>query len=185
MTGLSCGKKYAGGFTYIGILIAIVILGVALAQVGVIWRTVQKRESERELLYIGDQFRIAIGRYYNVGGNVGAAHQYPQSLQDLVRDPRLLGVVRHIRKIYYDPMTGDQQWGLIKNTEGRIIGIYSTSQQHPIKQDNFSAADNEFSGKKKYAEWTFIYIPKNKGKTVSVSGKVNSNNTSIPTQGPQ
>ncbi len=148
------------GFTYLGILIAIAIIGVFLSETGSIWHTMAQRERERQLLFVGDQFRLAIGRYYNVGAAVGAKGQYPQRLEDLLRDPRLVGVSRYLRKIYYDPMTDNQNWGLLKNTQGRIVGVYSLSDEHPIKQSNFTTADKDFEGKEKYSQWTFIYSPK-------------------------
>ena len=142
------------GFTYIAILIAIAIIGATLASAGVVWHTAQQRERERELLDAGDQFRLAIEHYYNAG-----PRQYPQRLEDLLRDPRQPGVVRYIRKIYYDPITGTTDWGLIKTTDDRIMGVYSRSQATPIKQSNFTWADREFEGKSKYSLWTFVYQP--------------------------
>lgn len=164
------------GFTYIGILIAVAIVGVALATTGVVWHTAQKRERERQLLFVGDQFRKAIGRYYNVGAGVGAAGQYPRRLSDLVRDPRLLGVARYIRKIYYDPITGTRKWGLIKSARGGILGVYSLSEEHPIKQTNFSAVDRDFEGKTKYSQWVFIYSPKKTPSVTSTSSLPAPNN---------
>ncbi len=145
-----------GGFTYIAIMIAVAIIGATLASAGVVWHTVQQRDRERELLFIGDQFRQAIGDYYNSGPGI---KQYPARLQDLVRDPRQPGVVRHLRKIYYDPITGTTNWGLIKTTGDRIIGVYSLSDATPIKQANFEWQDREFEGKSKYSEWAFVYKP--------------------------
>lgn len=142
------------GFTYLGLLIAVAILGATLAAAGEVWRTAQQRERERELLFVGDQIRQAIGRYYSAG------RQYPQSLDDLLRDPRLPGVTRYLRKRYYDPITGTTEWGLVKGAGDRITGVFSRSEERPIKQANFSWADREFEGKEKYSEWTFVYQPK-------------------------
>ncbi len=160
------GKVYAtaaaepiaqmGGFTYLAILIAVAIIGATLASAGVVWHTLQQREREQELLFVGDQFRKAIGDYYNSGPGM---KQYPARLQDLVRDPRQPGVVRYLRKIYYDPITGTTNWGLIKTTGDRIIGVYSLSDAAPIKQANFDWIDREFEGKSKYSEWAFVYKP--------------------------
>lgn len=150
----SHGPRSASGFTYLGILIAVAIIGVGLAETGVIWYTTQQRNQERELLFIGDQFRSAIGHYFN------ASAQYPSSLEDLLRDPHQPGVVRYLRKIYYDPITGTQDWGLVKNVNNRIIGVYSQSQQRPIKQSNFSEVDQDFDGQDAYSKWTFIYQPR-------------------------
>ncbi len=146
------------GFTYIGLLIAVAIIGAALATAGTVWHTAQQRERERELLFVGDQIRQAIGHYYNASG--GPAKQFPQSLDDLLRDPRQPGVVRYLRKLYYDPITGTTDWGLVKDAGDRIMGVFSLSEKQPIKQANFSTADEEFEGKEKYSEWTFAYRPK-------------------------
>ena len=142
------------GFTYIGLLIAVAILGATLAAAAEVWHTAQQRERERELLFVGDQIRQAIGRYYAAG------RQYPQSLDDLLRDPRLPGVARYLRKHYYDPITGTTEWGLVKDPGDRIMGVFSLSEARPMKQANFSAVDREFEGKEKYSEWTFVYQPR-------------------------
>ena len=42
------------GFTYIGLLIAIAVMGVGLAAAGPVSRTLQLREMEKELLFAGD-----------------------------------------------------------------------------------------------------------------------------------
>ena len=48
------------GFTYVGLLIAVAVLGVGLAAVGQVWSTAAAREKERELLFVGNQYRAAI-----------------------------------------------------------------------------------------------------------------------------
>jgi type II secretory pathway pseudopilin PulG len=146
------------GFTYIGLLIAMAIIGAALAGAGVVWHTAQQREREAELLVVGDQIRLAIARYYNAVK--GPAKQYPQSLDDLLRDPRLPSVARYLRKLYYDPITGTTKWGLVKDGNDRIMGVFSLSEEKPIKQANFSAVDGQFEGKEKYSDWRFVYQPK-------------------------
>lgn len=151
------GKHITRGFTYIGILIAVAILGVVLATTGIVWHTAQQRDREQQLLYVGAQFRTAIGRYVKASSHI---RQYPASLNDLLRDPRSPAVVRYLRKIYYDPMTGSRDWGLIKDVNGRIMGVFSKSKQHPIKQTNFNQEDREFEGKDAYSDWIFIYRPK-------------------------
>ena len=37
-------RRRAAGFTYIGLLVAVVVMGIGLAEVGVIWRTQAQRE---------------------------------------------------------------------------------------------------------------------------------------------
>ena len=143
----------AGGFTYIGVLVLVAMMGMALALAGELWHTAQKREKEQELLFIGDQFRRAIAMHSaNGGGNL-------QRLEDLLKDPRIPGVRRHLRRIYRDPMTGNTEWGLLKSGGDVITGVYSLSGDEPLKQTGFSSADRDFEGKKKYSEWVFAPKP--------------------------
>jgi type II secretory pathway pseudopilin PulG len=143
------------GFTYIGILLAIALIGTQLALAGVIWSFQQDRQKERELLFVGDQFRTAIGRYYL--NPQGPQKEYPKRLEDLVRDSRYPGTVRHIRKIYADPITGKARWRLVTTPDCRIIGVYSLSEKAPIKVGNFSPPYNALEKKARYADWQFVY----------------------------
>ena len=43
-----------GGFTYIGLLIVIAVMGIGLGAIGPLSRSVQLRDKEAELLFIGD-----------------------------------------------------------------------------------------------------------------------------------
>jgi type II secretory pathway pseudopilin PulG len=155
------GAKVQGvgqnGFTYLGLLFAIALMGVTLALTGVVWHTAQQREKERELLFVGEQFRQAIASYYN--RSPGAVKQYPKGLDELLKDPRQLTTQRYLRRIYADPVTGKAEWGLVKNRDERIIGVFSLSESEPLKQGNFREADKEFEGKLRYSEWQFVYTP--------------------------
>ncbi|WP_050464823.1 hypothetical protein [Herbaspirillum autotrophicum] len=83
--------------------------------------------------------------------------RYPATLEDLLRDGRVPGIKRHLRKIFVDPMTGKAEWGLIK-AGGRIVGVHSLSAKKPRKQAGF-ADDMDFSGANTYAEWRFVHAP--------------------------
>ncbi|HSQ04047.1 MAG TPA: type II secretion system protein [Burkholderiales bacterium] len=138
------------GFTYITVLFLIAVMGIVLSVVGEMWHTVQKREKETELLFVGAEFRRALTQYN------ASAPGYPQRLEDLLKDPRFPDVRRYLRKIYRDPLTGRAEWGLLKSPENAITGVYSLSDEEPLKQAGFSAADAAFEGKKKYSEWVFF-----------------------------
>jgi hypothetical protein len=133
----------------------VAFMGVGLAIGGDIYATSLRREKERELLFIGHQFRAALGQYVlaNAGGVQGI---YPATLDDLLKDPRFPNVHRHLRRLYRDPVTGKSEWGLIMQ-QGRIIGVHSLSDQLPIKQDNFEPDDVAFRAKQHYADWAFTY----------------------------
>jgi type II secretory pathway pseudopilin PulG len=138
------------GFTYIGLLVLIAVTGLGLALAAELWQTAQKRAKEEELLFVGDQFRRAIGAY-----RATTAH-YPDRLEDLIKDPGFPGVRRYLRRIYRDPVTGRAEWGLLKADGTAIAGVYSLSEAMPLKQGGFSLADRDFEGKQKYSEWVFI-----------------------------
>lgn len=145
------------GFTYLGLLFAVALSGVALAAMGVVWSTERQRQREQELLFIGQQFREAIASYYE--RSPGMVKRYPAKLDDLLKDSRFLTVRRHLRQIYPDPMTGLREWGLIAAPEGGIMGVHSLSTTASIKRAGFPAELADLEGKGSYAEWRFIYLP--------------------------
>lgn len=149
------GKREAG-VAYLALLLVVAIMGAGLAAVSGIWQTAQQREKERELLYIGNQFRRAIMQYYE--GSPGEK-KYPPRLEDLLGDPRYLGERRYLRQLYRDPMTRKTQWGLVPAPAGGIMGVYSLSAEATIKRENFPPSLKHLSGKATYSEWTFYYEP--------------------------
>ena len=140
------------------LMFAIALMGVAMAVVGTVWHTEQKRAKEKELLFIGHEFRAAIGLYYEK--TPGTVKKYPHSLKDLLEDNRYLTIQRYLRKLYRDPMTNSTEWGLVEGADHAITGVYSLSKDAPIKIANFDEADKAFAGSKNYSDWKFIYIPK-------------------------
>jgi type II secretory pathway pseudopilin PulG len=52
------------GFTYLSLLIVVAITAGALAAAGGVYSQAAQREKERELLFVGEQFRQAIALYY-------------------------------------------------------------------------------------------------------------------------
>jgi hypothetical protein len=53
-------------------------------------------------------------------------------------------------------MTGRAEWGLLTGPAGEIFGVYSLSDDEPLKQANFRLAEKDFEGKVKYSEWVFM-----------------------------
>ena len=147
-------RARAAGFTYLTILFVVAFMGLGLAIAGQVWHTVVKREREAQLLYAGNQYRRAIERYYLSGLN-----QYPRTLEDLLKDPRKPGTERYLRKLYPDPLAGRNEWGVVKAPDGGIMGVYSQSEDKPIKTAGFAIVNRDFEGAAKYADWKFIYNP--------------------------
>ena len=145
------------GFTYIALLLAVALIGVGLIATSEVWSQSRQREKERQLLFIGNQFRQAIGRYYE--RTPGAVKRYPEKLQDLLEDKRYLVTQRYLRKIFRDPMTGKTEWGIIPAPGGGIMGVYSKSKDQPIKTAGFAKDDQSFEGARRYVQWRFVYQP--------------------------
>lgn len=150
-----CGPQ--GGLTYLALLFVIAIMGATLALGGVVWSTAQQREKERELLFVGAQFRQAIASYYHAAP--GGVKRYPMEFTDLVKDPRFPGVRRHLRRVYADPMIGKAEWGVVRSFDGGIIGVHSLSEEAPIRTHFPADPYRDFSGKARYADWKFVYLP--------------------------
>jgi type II secretory pathway pseudopilin PulG len=146
------------GFTYIGLLIAVVVLGIGLSAVGTVWRTHAQREREQELLFIGQEFQRAIAAYYRAGG--GGLSRFPQELDDLLEDKRGPEPKHYLRKLYVDPMTGAQDWTILRTDMLGITGIASSSQAEPVKKDGFAADEESFKDATCYCDWKFVYVPR-------------------------
>lgn len=151
--------RRVNGFTFIGLLVAVAIMGVALLAVGEVWSFAQKREKEQELLFVGGQFRQAIKLYYAHTPATSQLQRYPMALEDLLKDPRYPSTQRYLRRIYPDPINNSSEWGLLKNPNGSIFGVYSLAQGAPIKKSNFTAVNGDFENRTKYSDWVFKYAP--------------------------
>jgi type II secretory pathway pseudopilin PulG len=159
--------RNSSGFAYVALLAALVIIGISLGAAGKYWQNVMLRDKEEELLFRGDQYRLAIERYYLA---VPGRPQYPQSIEKLLKDDRSPTGKRHLRRQYKDPVTGED-FDLITSqtiTVGvpaaaarqriapGIIGVRSKSEKEPLKKDNFPAHYPDFANKSKYSDWLFV-----------------------------
>ena len=147
----------ARGVLLLGLLLALAIGGVALLVALDVWSVTRQRQLEQELLFVGEQYRTAIARYY-FGAPKGAPRTLPASLQDLLQDDRHSIPVRHLRRLYPDPLTGAPQWGAVLQGS-RIAGVYSLAKGTPQKQGGFAKEAQNFNGKSSYREWAFVFVP--------------------------
>lgn len=154
-SSLSFAWNGEAGFAYLWVLFLVAFLGLSLTAAVEVDATNVQREREKELLSIGRQFQAAIGRYYEIQLTAGR-REYPAEFADLLQDKRVPGIKRHLRQVFVDPMTGKNEWGLVK-IGGRIVGVHSLSDKVPIKQEGFEAGNTNLRGKKKYSEWVFTY----------------------------
>jgi type II secretory pathway pseudopilin PulG len=158
---MSAGRREAG-FTLAGAMILVAVLGAGMAAYGEFASHAAQRAKEKELLFVGNQFRQAIGSYYE--RTPGAVKRFPAKLDELIEDKRHPMPQRHLRRLYADPMTAKREWGLVTAPEGGIIGVYSLSADKPIKSGGFLARDSAFADaagdeNRNYASWQFVYTP--------------------------
>jgi type II secretory pathway pseudopilin PulG len=147
-------RRACRGFTYLTAIFIVALMGAGYAKIGEMWQTSSAREKEAQLMYVGNQYRRAIERYYLSGPK-----RYPTTLEDLLKDARMPTTQRYLRQLYPDPITGSAQWAIVKAPDGGIMGVYSRSEAEPIKKANFKLSERDFGVAKTYADWKFIYAP--------------------------
>jgi type II secretory pathway pseudopilin PulG len=151
------------GFTYVGFLLAVAIMGAGLVAYSELASHAAQREKEAELLFRGNAFQAAIASYYK------KENRYPQSLEQLLEDKRYPMPVRHLRKLYADPMTGQADWGLVEAPGGGVSGVHSRSDAKPVKTGNFRLQNRAFEAAQGYADWKFVHSPTGLGQGVAKS----------------
>ncbi|AXS80138.1 type II secretion system protein [Dechloromonas sp. HYN0024] len=184
-------KGRQGGFSYLFTLFMVALGGIMLvASTQTAWME-SKRDKEAELLFAGNEIRNAIEAYAkatpplqaNPGatGTVGGGGQYPIQLEDLLADHRHTPPLRHLRRIYIDPMTGSKEWELIQEG-GRIIGVYSRSLEKPLKTAKFGKGYESFAKANSYADWKFSPIQQDTAKpAAAINGPVGNPSAAGPT----
>ena len=155
------------------VLVSITLLGLMAGIAGSSWQTIMQRAKEVDLLWKGNRIRQAIGSYYNTSHAQGAAPKsFPSELDFLIKDPRFLETRRYLRRLYPDPMTGED-WVTIKDPAGRVMGVRSSSDKVPFKQDDFDEVNKNFADQEKYSDWQFVYRPKKKSLSKSTPSTTN------------
>jgi len=142
-----------GGFTYLTALMIVMVMGIMLAKAGQSWQQLMQREREEGLLFRGSQMQDALTRWHRPAGGGHVATPLTD-LKHLLQDPRTAGTVRHLRKLYADPMTG-KEWELIRDAGRGIIGVNSSSELKPFKVDNFPEPLKGLTNKTFYRQWQF------------------------------
>jgi type II secretory pathway pseudopilin PulG len=140
------------GAAYLSLLVAVAVVSAILANTAEIVSRTMQRDRERHLLWVGEQIRLALVSYSRIPSGVDT---FPKELADLVEDRRKTVVQRHLRRMYFDPMTGSEEWGLILNPQKRIIGVYSKADRKPIRSAGFAPQYTHFAKAKSYADWRF------------------------------
>jgi type II secretory pathway pseudopilin PulG len=146
-------RRQETGFSYLMVMIAITLMGLAMTMAARQWKTMVQRELETDLLAKGMEIQTALALYSASAkaGRVLPGEVYPQTLAELTRPPKPF-----LRKVYLDPV-GRGEWELLRAPTGGIMGVRSKSRHKPIKQGNFQLAVRHFEGKPTHYDWVFQY----------------------------
>ncbi len=150
-------RRRQGGFTFVAVLAALFLLALASQKVMTVVSQQAQREREAELLRIGAAYRAAIGAYHD--RSPGSLKRWPPSLEALLDDRRFVTLQRHLRRLYPDPITRSQAWGLVFAPDGGIAGVYSLSEDRPIRTGGADAALLGLGAASRYSDWKFVHRP--------------------------
>lgn len=153
------------GFTYLVLLFVIALTAASASAAATYWHIEKRRDAEQELIRIGEEFRAAIRSYYHA--STGTVKTFPPSLDDLILDRRYLGIKRHLRKLYVDPMTGRAEWGLVRAPDGGVMGVHSLANQAATKR-LLASSTPQPAEPNTYGRWLFVYSPDDSNNELSV-----------------
>jgi len=146
--------KVQGGYTYIGLLILVAVtatLSAGLLRTGAV---VQRHLAEDALLEAGSELGNALFSYARA--TPGGQNPRPQRIQDLLRDPRFPKVVlRHLRRVPLDPMTGQERWGEVLSDSAPGIDAFYSLSSLQTERTTFKPKYADFADKRYYREWLF------------------------------
>jgi hypothetical protein len=153
------------GVTYLMLMFAIVLIGIATTAAAKQWKAIVQRELEADLLAKGIEIQNALALYSATikAGRVMPGEIYPQTLVDLTRLPKPF-----LRKVYLDPM-GHGEWEFLRGPTGGIMGVRSKSLAKPFRQSDFPPAVRHFEGRTSYRDWVFQH-PNPSGNSIVPQG---------------
>lgn len=130
------------GFTFMGLLVMVALMGIALTAISEVWFTTAQRQRAEQSQWAAQEMVRAIGSYYESGP--GGVKRFPTRLEDTLEDRRGSVMRRHLKQIYLNPETGKQDWEMVPASGGGIQGI---------KVRTWDAASQLFLFKE------FVYVP--------------------------
>ena len=108
-------RRQQDGYVLLAILFALTVLIVGLAVAVARTTTALQRTKEGELIRRGEQYALAIRRFYKKFG------RYPSSIDQLENTNN----IRFLRRRYLDPLTGKDDWAAIQYGQARpALGFF-------------------------------------------------------------
>lgn len=154
---MSLHRPTQRGAVLLGALLVIMLAGLATLTYTQSWYAAKQRDLEDELLFIGQQYQAALESYYR--SSPGPVKHLPVTLEELVRDARFPQPVRHLRRLYADPLEPQTPWAIVRRGP-QIVGVYSQAGGEPIKRADFDLGLEAFTGARSYAAWQFLFVPR-------------------------
>ena len=136
------------------IAVLIVALGLAVLLGTEDFQTYLSKE--RRLIEAGEVLVKALEAYRDA--SPGTAKDFPTELNDLLHDPRMLADKGYLSTLPVDPLTKNQEWGVIRNKLNQVVGVRSLSNESPT----IYAKILSFHGGARYSEglalghWKFM-----------------------------
>lgn len=147
--------RRSAGFSYLAMLVFVAVTALATAsslKVGVQWH---RRLAEEQLLDSGLRLVRALESYAQLTPSGDSPH--PSKMEDLLRDPRYPGrVIRHLRRIEPDPLTGQADWVEVRTADGRRITGFHSRSDNAVSPREFPPPFQDFAELRRYDEWLFV-----------------------------
>jgi len=165
------------GLVLLALLLMLVLVGVGALAAGEVWATVRKHEREKELLWVGDQYRKAVMSYWKM--TPGGRKVLPTSIAQLLNDDRFPNPVHHLRQAYPDPLQDGVALEpiLINNA---LYGVHSSSRQVPMKRALFPRQYEKFASAEDYTQWQFLFQPPQRNRALPPAPAAPANPGALP-----
>jgi type II secretory pathway pseudopilin PulG len=138
-------RRAGAGFTYVSVMVLVAVIALAGAATLKLGSVLQRSRLEAELLAIGAEYADALQSYADA--TPAGQPTQPRSFKELLRD---------LRRIYVDPLTGSAEWGIVyAGDKAGIVAIYSLSDAKAVKIGNFPERFRAFEGRTKVSDWKF------------------------------
>ncbi len=141
------------GFTFLGLMFLIIVMALMATAAATTWTFTGQRDKEEQLIFVGREYRSALSRY--ALAHARQPQPYPTSLEQLLGGDDRQVPVRYLRRLYFDPITGDSNWGLVRTPQGGITGVFSLSDRRPIRTRGPKDTGIAFDKAKSYRDWIF------------------------------
>lgn len=150
---MPAGRTRQGGYVWPWLLGVVAVVSLSTSEVAARWSDERARDKEQELLQVGAAYAAALASY-RASTPVGAPRA-PSRLEDLLLDPRQPQTLRHLRRLWPDPITGQPDWDIVRDARGVIVGVRSRSTATPWTRGPVRKGALSLPAATHYSDWIF------------------------------